>query len=69
VAAQHTQSPCARGPHTYPITRFFLPTPIVKVCMAKCMDRYLDAMAIVSQTWAMRARSQQDSGMGGTGLQ
>ena len=33
-----------------------------KICMAKCMDRYLDAMSIVSQTWAARAKAQ--AGMG-----
>uniref|UniRef100_A0A3B4XAK1 Mitochondrial import inner membrane translocase subunit n=1 Tax=Seriola lalandi dorsalis TaxID=1841481 RepID=A0A3B4XAK1_SERLL len=25
-----------------------------KICTAKCMDRYLDAMAIVSQTWVLQ---------------
>jgi hypothetical protein len=33
------------------------------VCMAKCMDRYLDAMALVSQAWA--ARAKQQAAMGG----
>merc|ERR1712183_612854 len=28
-----------------------------KVCLAKCMDRYLDAMALVSQTWFARAKA------------
>jgi len=32
-----------------------------KVCLAKCMDRYLDAMALVSQTWAARAKAQAAS--------
>ena len=29
------------------------------------MDRYLDAMALVSQTWAARARQQAAMGQGG----
>ena len=29
-----------------------------KMCTAKCMDRYLDAMALVSQAWAARAKQQ-----------
>mmetsp|Transcript_15881 Transcript_15881/g.40301 ORF Transcript_15881/g.40301 Transcript_15881/m.40301 type:complete len:90 (-) Transcript_15881:234-503(-) len=37
-----------------------------KLCTAKCMDRYLDAMSIVSQAWAARARQQASmGGMGG----
>jgi len=36
-----------------------------KVCMAKCMDRYLDSMAIVSQAWAARAKAQAAMGDGG----
>jgi len=37
-----------------------------KLCTAKCMDRYLDAMSIVSQAWAARARAQASmGGMGG----
>merc|ERR1712032_74361 len=28
-----------------------------EVCMAKCMDRYLDAMALVTQTWFARAKA------------
>lgn len=32
-----------------------------QTCLAKCMDRYLDAMTVVSQT--MAARSQQASSM------
>lgn len=36
-----------------------------KVCLAKCMDRYLDAMALVSQTWAARARQQAAMSGGG----
>ena len=41
-----------------------------KMCMAKCMDRYLDAMALVSQAWAARAKQQaaQGGGMGGPGF-
>jgi import inner membrane translocase subunit TIM13 len=35
-----------------------------KVCLAKCMDRYLDAMALVSQTWAARAKAQAAMGDG-----
>mmetsp|Transcript_13368 Transcript_13368/g.39085 ORF Transcript_13368/g.39085 Transcript_13368/m.39085 type:complete len:92 (+) Transcript_13368:85-360(+) len=38
-----------------------------KICTAKCMDRYLDAMAIVSQTWASRAKAQAQMGGGGDG--
>ena len=38
-----------------------------QVCLAKCMDRYLDAMALVSQTWAQRAKAQAAMG-GGDGL-
>lgn len=34
-----------------------------KLCTAKCMDRYLDAMALVSQAWA--ARAKQQAAMGG----
>ena len=42
-----------------------------KMCMAKCMDRYLDAMALVSQAWAARAKQQAalGGGFGGDGLQ
>ena len=43
-----------------------------KLCTAKCMDRYLDAMALVSQTWAARAKQQAmagQSGLGGPGFQ
>ena len=38
-----------------------------KMCTAKCMDRYLDAMALVSQAWAARAKQQaaMQGGMGG----
>lgn len=42
----------------------------MQVCLAKCMDRYLDAMALVSQTWAARAKQQAmagGQGMGGAG--
>jgi import inner membrane translocase subunit TIM13 len=38
-----------------------------KLCTAKCMDRYLDAMALVSQAWAARAKQQQEMGGGGAG--
>ena len=38
-----------------------------KVCLAKCMDRYLDAMALVSQTWAARAKQQAMAGQPGLG--
>ena len=39
-----------------------------KLCTAKCMDRYLDAMALVSQAWAARAKQQaQMQGGGGMG--
>ena len=40
------------------------------MCTAKCMDRYLDAMALVSQAWAARAKQQAmagGQGMGGAG--
>ena len=43
-----------------------------QVCLAKCMDRYLDAMALVSQTWAARAKQQAmagQPGLGGPGFQ
>ena len=41
-----------------------------KMCTAKCMDRYLDAMALVSQAWAARAKQQAAmGGMGGGGLE
>ena len=40
-----------------------------KVCLAKCMDRYLDAMALVSQAWAARAKQQAAMGGGPPGLQ
>ncbi len=41
-----------------------------KLCTAKCMDRYLDAMALVSQAWAARAKQQASmGGMSGEGLQ
>jgi hypothetical protein len=43
-----------------------------QVCLAKCMDRYLDAMALVSQTWAARAKQQAmagQPGLGGGGFQ
>ena len=36
-----------------------------KMCTAKCMDRYLDAMALVSQAWAARAKQQANEGGGG----
>ena len=36
-----------------------------KICTAKCMDRYLDAMALVSQAWAARAKQQAQMGGGG----
>ena len=40
-----------------------------KMCTAKCMDRYLDAMALVSQAWAARAKQQaQMQGGGGGGF-
>ena len=42
------------------------------MCTAKCMDRYLDAMALVSQAWAARAKQQaqmQDGGGGVGGFQ
>ena len=35
-----------------------------KLCTAKCMDRYLDAMALVSQAWAARAKQQAAIGGG-----
>ena len=39
-----------------------------KICTAKCMDRYLDAMALVSQAWAARAKQQAAmQGGGGAG--
>ena len=38
-----------------------------KMCTAKCMDRYLDAMALVSQTWAARAKQQAMAGQSGLG--
>lgn len=39
-----------------------------KVCMAKCMDRYLDAMALVTQTWFARAKATAaEGGQGGPG--
>ena len=31
------------------------------------MDRYLDAMALVSQTWAARAKQQAMAGQSGLG--
>ena len=40
-----------------------------KMCTAKCMDRYLDAMALVSQAWAARAKQQAAMGGGPPGLQ
>ena len=41
-----------------------------KLCLAICMDRYLDAMALVSQAWAARAKQQAASqGIGGGGFQ
>jgi mitochondrial import inner membrane translocase subunit TIM13 len=40
-----------------------------KICTAKCMDRYLDAMALVSQAWAARAKQQAQMGGGGGGFQ
>ena len=36
-----------------------------KMCTAKCMDRYLDAMALVSQAWAARAKQQAQMPGGG----
>uniref|UniRef100_A0A7S3TKN1 Mitochondrial import inner membrane translocase subunit n=1 Tax=Strombidinopsis acuminata TaxID=141414 RepID=A0A7S3TKN1_9SPIT len=39
-----------------------------KICTAKCMDRYLDAMAIVSQTWAARAKAQAQMGGNDSGF-
>jgi hypothetical protein len=33
------------------------------------MDRYLDAMALVSQAWAARAKQQAQMGGGGGGFQ
>ena len=39
-----------------------------KMCTAKCMDRYLDAMAIVSQAWAARAKQQAQMQGGGGGM-
>ena len=48
------------------------PTAPFQVCLAKCMDRYLDAMALVSQTWAARAKQQamsQQGGFGASGFQ
>ena len=41
-----------------------------KVCMAKCMDRYLDAMSLVTQTWFARAKAQQSASgeLGGGGF-
>ena len=48
------------------------PSPWMQVCLAKCMDRYLDAMALVSQTWAARAKQQAmagGQGLGGPGFQ
>ena len=39
-----------------------------KLCTAKCMDRYLDAMTLVSQAWAARAKQQAMAGGGGGGL-
>ena len=39
-------------------------------CMAMCMDRYMEAMTVVSQTWAHRMKQQAaQGGMGGGGLQ
>ena len=32
------------------------------------MDRYLDAMALVSQTWAARAKQQAMAGQPGLGV-
>jgi hypothetical protein len=42
-----------------------------KMCTAKCMDRYLDAMALVSQAWAARAKQQasMQGGLGGGGFE
>jgi len=42
-----------------------------KMCTAKCMDRYLDAMALVSQAWAARAKAQSNmqGGLGGGGFE
>ena len=37
-----------------------------KVCLAKCMDRYLDTMALVSQSWI--ARNRQQAAMQGGGM-
>ena len=38
-----------------------------KLCTAKCMDRYLDAMSLVSQAWAARAKQQASQGGAGMG--
>ena len=41
-------------------------------CMAMCMDRYMEAMTVVSQTWAHRMKQQaamQGGGGGGGGFQ
>ena len=43
-----------------------------KKCTAMCMDRYLDAMALVSQAWAARMKQQaamQGGGAMGGGFQ
>ena len=40
-----------------------------KMCTAKCMDRYLDAMALVSQAWAARAKQQAAQGSMGGGFE
>ena len=40
-----------------------------KMCTAKCMDRYLDAMALVSQAWAVRAKQQASMQGGGGGFE
>jgi hypothetical protein len=34
-----------------------------------CMDRYLDAMALVSQAWAARAKQQAAQGSMGGGFE
>ncbi|KOO52918.1 mitochondrial import inner membrane translocase subunit tim13 [Chrysochromulina tobinii] len=39
-----------------------------KLCTAKCMDRYLDSMTLVSQAWAARAKAQAAAGGGSSGL-
>ena len=40
-----------------------------KRCTAMCMDRYLDAMALVSQAWAARAKQQAAQGSMGGGFE